>query len=41
MKLDDESNNFDEMFDGFYFNRFEDMKILDEAFPSVKSDSTK
>lgn len=29
------------MFDGFYFNRFEDMKILDEAFPSVKSDSTK
>lgn len=41
MKLDDETNNFDEMFDGFYFNRFEDMKILDEAFPSVKSDSTK
>jgi len=29
------------MFDGFHFNRFADMKILDEAFPSVKSDSTK
>jgi hypothetical protein len=29
------------MFDGFYFNRFAEMKILDEAFPSVKSDSTK
>ena len=29
------------MFDGFYFNRFGDTKILEEAFPSVKSDSTK
>ncbi len=41
MKLNDESHDFDEMFEGFYFNRFADMKILDEAFPSVKSDSTK
>ncbi len=41
MKLNDESDHFEEIFDGFYFNRFADMKILDDAFPSVKSDSTK
>lgn len=29
------------MFDGFYFNKHETINILDEALPSVKSDSTK
>ena len=29
------------MFQDFYFNRSADVNILDEAFPSVKSDSTK
>ena len=28
-------------FEDFYFNRYEEMNILDEALPSVKSDSTK
>ncbi len=29
------------MFDGFYYNKYANIKILDEAFPSVKSESTK
>ena len=29
------------MFEGFYFNKHEGINILDEALPSVKSDSTK
>ncbi len=29
------------MFEGFYFNKSETVNILDQALPSVKSDSTK
>ena len=40
-KFHDESNDFKEMFEGFYFNRHDAINVLDEALPSVKSDSTK
>ncbi len=29
------------MFDGFYYNKYVNIKVLEEAFPSVKSESTK
>ncbi len=36
-----ESDDFEELFDDFYLNRSNTLNILEEALPSVKSDSTK
>ncbi len=41
-KFEDEDEDFEPMFEDLYFNRYcENSNILEEALPSVKSDSTK
>ena len=40
-KLLDRDNNFEEIFDAFYYNKNDKASLIDEGLPSATSESTK